>query len=40
MLKEEAHTQKAAEAAVGLGQDKRRARQDVAENEIMKDVDD
>jgi hypothetical protein len=40
MLKEEAHTQKMAEAAVGLGTDSRRHqdRRDEQNNEMMEDV--
>ena len=40
MLKEEAHTQKTADAAVGLGTDDRRSLQTVAEpdKEAMEDV--
>jgi len=40
MLKEEAHTQKMAEAAVGLGTDNRRHqdRRDEQNNEMMEDV--
>ncbi|EXJ73406.1 uncharacterized protein A1O5_03166 [Cladophialophora psammophila CBS 110553] len=40
MLKEEAHTQKAADAAVGLGTDNRRPRvsEDGPGNEAMKDI--
>ena len=40
MLKEEAHTQKMADAAVGLGADNRRPQrtEDDANNEAMKDI--